>query len=90
MTGKTDKHPCSMCGGEHGDCFICESICYADESVERALFVGFSAGLGAQLRTRKSIPDVVQFMVEKLCEEHRKLWSELSIRTVARVKAGRS
>ncbi len=87
---KSEKHSCGVCGQEHGDCFICESICFADDSVERALFVGFSAGLGAQLRTHANAHGVVKFMVDKLCEQHRRLWSELSIRMVARARAAPS
>ena len=86
----TNKKPCSICGQEHGQCFICESICFADDSVERALFVGFSAALGAQLTSNKNPHAVVQFMLSKLCKEHRKLWDELSIRTVKRVQVGPS
>lgn len=85
-----DKKTCSQCGQQHGECFICESICFTDESVERALFIGFTAALGVQLTSNTRPHAVVQLMLGKLCKEHRKLWDELSARTVKRVQDGPS
>ena len=70
-------------------CFICVSRAFADDVVERALFIGFVAGLGAQQKSRAHAQDVIQFMAETLCDEHGKLWSELSIQTVTRILSGR-
>jgi hypothetical protein len=90
MTANTTNKKCGMCGQEHGQCFICESICFTDESVERALFIGFTAALGVQLTSNTRPHAVVQLMLGKLCKEHRKLWDELSARTVKRVQDGPS
>jgi hypothetical protein len=92
---ETDKRTCRICGKEHGQCFICESICFAvdgagEPSAERALFVGFAAGLGAQLRAGTDAHETVQLMLGKLCEEHKTLWDELSSRTTSRMRASQS
>lgn len=90
LRAMADKKTCSQCGQQHGECFICESVCFADGSVERALFVGFCASLGVQLTSGTGPHAVVQLMLGKLCKEHRELWNKVSNRTVSRMQAGRS